>query len=434
MNPLLVPCLLLALLICAAWAIADPAVASGPLTVPAGTAYFQPDIEPDGADITTEHGVTGWADAKEHVVWYGSLAAGPLQIGLALHLPAQAVSHLRITVAGQNLETTATGTGTEPLSVSFGTVQIPAPGVYQLVLAGLSKTGPTFGEVRSLSLSGPATIGAHFSQAVTRGAPSVHLFYATAKDAPITWFYNEVTAKADPICSYYMACGFSRGYFGIQVNSPAERRVIFSVWDSGVEPVDRTKVSLDDQVQLIAKGPAVYTSGFGNEGTGGHSHLVYPWKTGHTYRFLVSAQPDGTGTIYSGYFYFPETKAWGLIASFRAPKDGGYLKGLYSFNEDFNGANGFAKRYAEFGPQWIKTATGQWTELTTAKFSCTGDGKADRLDRTGGTADGRFFLSNGGFVPVPGVKYGDMFTHTASGKIPVTVLPTPPKLAAQATR
>ncbi len=434
MKPLLVPYLLLALLICAACAAADPAFESSPLTVPAGTAYFQPNIEPDGADITSEHGVTGWTDAKEHVVWYGSLAAGSLQISLSLHLPAQAVSHLRITVAGQSRETTAIGTGTEPLTASFGTVQISASGVYQLVLTGLTKTSPTYGEIQALSLTGPATTGAHFSQAVTRGAPSVHLFYATAKNAPITWFYNEVTAKADPICSYYMACGFSRGYFGIQVNSPTERRVIFSVWDSGDEPVDRTKVPLDDQVQLLGKGPAVYTSGFGNEGTGGHSHLVYPWKTGHTYRFLVSAQPDGTGTIYSGYFYFPEKKQWGLIASFRAPKDGGYLKGLYSFNEDFNGANGFEKRFAEFGPQWVRMADGHWIELTTAKFSCTSDGKSDRLDRTGGTADGRFFLSNGGFVPVPDVKYGDLFTRTASGKIPVTTLPTPPKMAAQPAR
>ena len=44
------------------------------------------------------------------------------------------------------------------------------------------------------------------------------------------------------MATYYMACGWHRGYFGMQVNSPTERRIIFSVWDSGGEAVDRSKV------------------------------------------------------------------------------------------------------------------------------------------------------------------------------------------------
>ena len=40
-------------------------------------------------------------------------------------------------------------------------------------------------------------------------------------------------AVEDPVHTYYMACGFQRGYFGMQVNSPTERRIIFSVWDTG---------------------------------------------------------------------------------------------------------------------------------------------------------------------------------------------------------
>lgn len=33
---------------------------------------------------------------------------------------------------------------------------------------------------------------------------------------------------------YYMACGWHRGYLGMQVNSPTERRIIFSVRDIAV--------------------------------------------------------------------------------------------------------------------------------------------------------------------------------------------------------
>ncbi len=411
-----------------AFALALRATAAGadPLRVPAYTAYLQPAPEPDGMSVSPPSGVTGWTDGKVSLVWHGELkAAGPLSPSVSLHLPTGDRSTLRLTVAGQSWMATAVG-GQQPVVIAFGPVTIPTSGPVRITLEGLSKTGPGFGDVDALLLDGPAAQGAHFSQAETRGAPSVHLWYTTPKGARITEFTNEVTVQASPLWSYFMACGFARGYFGIQVNSPTERRIIFSVWDAGKEPTDRSKVADDDRVRLIAKGPGVFSDSFGHEGTGGHSHLVYPWKTGQTYRFLVSAQPDGTGTIYSGYFYFPERRAWGLIASFRAPKDGGYLRGLYSFNEDFNGANGFEQRRAEFGPQWVKTADGPWTELRTAHFTHTKDGVQERLDRAAGVAGGRFFLSNGGFVPTPDIKYGDEFTRPASGKRPHITLPPLP--------
>jgi hypothetical protein len=401
-----------------------------PVRVPAYTAYFQPNVAPAGTNIAAPAGVTGWADGKNAVVWYGELkASGTLSLALALTLPEADRSSLKLTVDGQSVTAQVTGSAQE-VTVPFGSVTIPAPGAYRFILTGLSKTGKTFSSIEALLLDGPAVQNAHFSQAETRGAPSVHLWYTLPKDAQIAEFTNEVTVKTDPIWSYYMACGFSRGYFGIQVNSPTERRIIFSAWDAGKEPTDRSKVAQDNQVQLIAKGPNVFTGSFGHEGTGGHSHLVYPWKTGQTYRFAVTAQPDGTGTIYSGYFYFPERKAWGLIASFRAPKDGGYLHGLYSFNEEFNAANGFQKRQAEFGPQWIKTAGGTWAELRTAHFTYTKSGSKDRQDRAAGVDGDRFFLSNGGFVPT-GVKYGDEFTRPVSGKQPEIMLPPLPQSSVQ---
>jgi hypothetical protein len=97
-----------------------------------------------------------------------------------------------------------------------------------------------------------------------------------------------------------MACGWHRGYFGMQVNSETERRIIFSVWDSGNEAVSREKVGEADRVALVAKSPGVSSGDFGNEGTGGHSHLVYSWKTGERQRFAVTAQPvDATHTVYA---------------------------------------------------------------------------------------------------------------------------------------
>jgi hypothetical protein len=411
------------------------------VTVPAYTAYFEPNYEPDGPNLSVDSGITNWADSNDHVVWYGHFAApGALNVAVSLNLPLAETSTLRLTFGkqdhdasvadiskGKNLSATATGAGDAPVSASFGQVTIPSDGVYRFTLTGVSKSGATYGDLKNLVLSGPAAAGAHFSAEKNRPAPSVHLWYQTPQGKNITWFYNEVTPLADPIASYYMACGFTRGYFGMQVNGPKERRIIFSVWNAGDEPKDPSKVPLEDKVVLEGKGDGVFTGDFGNEGTGGHSHLVYMWKTGQTYKFLVSAQPDGNGTIYSGFFYFPEKQAWGLISSWRAPKDGGYLRGLYSFNEDFNGANGFQKRFAEFGNQWVMTDDGKWTEMTTASFTHTDNGTTERLDRGAGVKDGRFFLTNGGFLQLSNVvKKGDKFTRPATGKIPVDILPTPP--------
>jgi hypothetical protein len=215
-----------------------------------------------------------------------------------------------------------------------------------------------------------------------------------------------------------MACGWHRGYFGMQVNSPTERRIIFSVWDSGHEAVDRSKVADDNRVQLVAKGDGVEAGDFGNEGTGGHSHLIFPWRTGQKQRFLVTARPaDATHTIFSGYFFDPDKQHWMLISSWRAPKEGGYLRGLHSFSENFGGSNGELRRKALYGDQWARTADGQWHELTAASFSHDPTGKADRLDRFMGVESGQFFLSHGGFTP-GSTPYGELFNRPATGSAP----------------
>jgi len=213
----------------------------------------------------------------------------------------------------------------------------------------------------------------------------------------------------------------------MQVNGPTERRIIFSVWDSGNEAIDRDKVAAENRTTLVGKGDGVNAGDFGNEGTGGHSHLVYSWKTGEKQRFLITAKlTDPDHTIYSGYFFRPDKKEWMLISSWRAPHDGNYLHGLYSFNEDFAGDNGYLQRKALFGNQWFRTADGAWHELTVATFSHDGTGRSDRLDRFMGVEDGQFFLSNGGFLPGY-TKFGEKFTRPARGQppadIPSSILP-----------
>jgi hypothetical protein len=398
------------------------ATASGTeLRVPGFTVYLDPDGR--GARVSPRSGVTGWTDPGTKVLWFGEIKTpGQLDGSIVLRLPADTTSKLRLTVAGQSHEATAQSAGAEPATVNFGSFDIAQAGYQRFALESLNPPGQPFGDIDALVLSGPAAQEARFNLKPRRNAASVHLMYPVDKDTKVAAFYCEMTGLEDPVATYYMACGWHRGYFGMQVNSRTERRIIFSVWDSGGEAVDRGKVADENRVQLIAKGEGVVANDFGNEGTGGHSHLVYAWKTGEKQRFLVTAKPtDATHTIYAGYYFHPDKKQWVLISSWKAPKEGGYLRRLYSFSENFGGSNGHLLRKALYGNQWIRTAEGQWIELTTATFSCDATGKADRLDRFMGVENGQFFLSHGGFVP-GFTPYGEKFTRSATGQPPSDIV------------
>ncbi len=414
------------LLTALAFSLTLAAAAHAELRIPASTSYSDPW---EGGVKIGKDGITGWKDSAQKILWFGEIkAAGKLDAALVVKLPAGAKSKLRLTIEGQKHDAEATG-GAAPVTVSFGSFTIAKPGYVRFELSSVNATGIANGDIEALVLDGPATVDAHFNTDPRRNAASVHLFYPLPNDAAIEWFYNEVTAVADPVATYYMACGFARGYFGMQVNSATERRIIFSVWDaaSGQSAKDRTTVAEENHTQLLGKGPGVVASVFGNEGTGGHSHFVYPWKTGEAQKFLLGAKADGANTIYTGWWFHPGEKKWMLMASFRAPKDGKLLRGLYSFSENFGGGNGHLQRKALYGPQWIaasavegsgrlttfRTADGQWSELTEASFSHDGTGKAARLDRFMGVEGGRFFLSQGGFVP-GFTKFGEKFTRPAS--------------------
>ena len=398
--------------------------ADNALRIPAFTAYLEPDN--GGARISSKSGVTSWKDASTKVLWFGEFKKpGELNAAVELRLPQDANSKLRLTVAGQSRDAVVKGAGTNTVTARFGTFTVAKPGYQKFTLESLNASGQSFGDIDALVLDGVTTYNTHFNYKSRRNAASVHLGYPVPKGTNVAAFYCEMTGLEDPVHTYYMACGWHRGYFGMQVNSTTERRIIFSVWDSGGEGVDRKKVEDDNRVKLMGKGENVYTGDFGNEGTGGHSHLKFQWKTGEKQRFVVTAQPTNqTFTIYSGYWFHPEKKEWMLISSWRAPKEGGWLRGLYSFSENFGGNNGHIARKALYGKQWIRTDAGQWLELTTARFTHDVTGKSDRLDRFMGVENGQFFLSHGGFIE-GFTKSGEAFPRPATGQLPDIKLPLP---------
>lgn len=394
------------------------------LVVPASTAYISPNVR--GARVSGRSGVTHWRDPAMKVLWFGEIkTTGKLKVAVRVRLDAKAASSLQLTLAGQSRKATVVGEGKDKVvTADFGVFDIAKGGYQCFTLASLNKAGKPFGDIDALVLGGAAIKDAHFNLKSRRNAASVHLAYPVPKGVKVAEFYCEMTGVEEPLWTYYMACGWHRGYFGMQINSPTERRIIFSVWDSGGEPKDRKKVGDENRVKLIAKGEGVKTNSFGGEGTGGHSHLVYPWKTGTKQRFLVTAKPvDATHTIFSGYYFHPDKKKWMLISSWNAPKEGRHMRGLYSFSENFGGGNGHLLRKALYGNQWIRTSEGKWIEVTGASFSHDHTGRSDRLDRFMGVEKGQFFLSHGGFVP-GSMKYGKKFQRPAVSKAPKIVLPT----------
>lgn len=405
--------------------LVGPLARAEALRVPAFTAYALPDH--DGARINERGGVTRWTNPEITLNWYGRFKqGGPLTAKLVLRLPEGASSTLRLSVADQSRAVTVTGAGAAPVTADFSDFRLSGPGYHRFTLTSLNEPGRPFGDLEALLLDGPALADAHFNLKERRNAASVHLSFPVPEGEDIQWFYHEVTAVEDPVHTFYMACGFDRGYFGMQVNSPTERRIIFSVWDSGNEAVDRARVGAEDRVQLVAKGEDVYAGDFGNEGTGGHSHLKTMWKTGEPQRFLLGARPvDGTHTIYAGYWWDPERSDWRLISAMKAPKAGGWLRRLHGFSENFWGSTGHLVRKARFGNQWVRTADGRWLELTTASFSHDATGRADRLDRFMGVEEGRFFLQHGGYVE--GFSEArEKFTRPPTGKAPDLKLPEIP--------
>ncbi len=392
------------------------------VSVPAFTAYMLPN--PESARISERTGITRWNDPGQSVNWYGKFQqTGTVHTRVSLRLADGIKSKLKLTVAEVSHEVEVTGLGESLTIADFGSFEIPSAGHHRFELTSGNAKGTPNGDVQALLLDGAANAGAHFNLKERRNAASVHLAYPVAKGTEVEAFYCEVTAIEEPVATFYMACGWHRGYFGMQVNSPNERRIIFSVWDSGNEAVDRKNVVDENRVKLMGKGEGVYTGDFGNEGTGGHSHLKYMWKTGETQRFIVTAQPvEKTFTIFSGYWFHPEQNKWMLISSWKAPKEGGLLRGLHSFSENFGGSNGHLLRKARYGNQWILEADKKWTEITTATFSHDPTGKSDRFDRYMGVEDGQFFLSHGGFLD-GFCEFGEKFERPAIGKSPDIELP-----------
>lgn len=371
----------------------------------------------DGARIT-DWGLTRWTDPKSVVSVYFYLHESTTA---DLSLLAKGHSEIKVSYGKKHFKVRLDSD--DFTQVPVGRISVSKPGYVRIDLQGLSMEGNSFGEVKQLvaaNVSGKSSYVTNFADYWGRRGPSVHLAYKLPA-GDTEWFYNEVTVpkEGETMHSYYMAAGFGEGYFGMQYNSPTERRVLFSVW-SPFDTQNPKDIPDSHKIKLLRKGKDVHIGEFGNEGSGGQSYLCYPWKAGRTYKFLMQVHPDNQGnTIYTAYFYAPEERAWRLIASFQRPLTNTWYTHAHSFLENFNPEQGYLSRKVMFGNQWARSKDGKWTRITDATFTHDATASAGvRLDYQGGeTKDNRFYLMMGGFFN-ESVSMGTQFHCEPTGQAP----------------
>jgi hypothetical protein len=253
--------------------------------------------------------------------------------------------------------------------------------------------------VAATLLAGSAESPAAESQDAPRAARSVHLWYP-APDAIL--FCNEMMVEKSTSGSYFMACGWDKGYFGIQELAEHRKVILFSVWDVG--DAEKSKIGAEERVECLYQAPDVKVRRFGGEGTGGQCMGEFNWVLGETNRFLVKAEVEGEKTSYTGYVYAANKKEWKRLATFRMRTGGAPLRGLYSFVEDFRRDTASARevRKARYGNGWVQLANGDWRPLMEARFTAS-NSPFEAKDTIDAGFDGAwFYLVTGGQTKIKG--------------------------------
>ena len=224
-----------------------------------------------------------------------------------------------------------------------------------------------------------------------KAARSVHLGW-TAPEA--TEFHLAMTVEETTPGSYFMACGWNHGYFGIQELAKGGKIVLFSMWDP-TKGDDAKAVPADRRVETLHGHPDAKIGRFGGEGTGAQCKYPYAWKIGETCRFLLRAAVDGDKTSVAAWFRPQDAKEWVHLATFRGITKGSPLKGLYSFVEDFrrDGKSVGERRRARYSQGWVRGTTGDWSPILKGRFTADAT-PLETIDAA--VVDGAFTLGTGG--------------------------------------
>lgn len=390
------------------------------IVIPAGSNSWVVNDVARNSDVIYDSGIHNWTLLTDVIrTYFKTTGSGVLHVGLKIK-SADGASKIKVTVGNETKEITVSNTDYEIVEV--GKFNLASSGYHYIEIQGLEKKGNYIGDITEVLIGGSAASSVNFvptsNHYFGRRGPSVHMGYTSPQGKSVQWFYNEVTVPEgeDKVGSFFMANGHSQGYFGIQVNSETERRVLFSIW-SAFETDNPDQIPEEYNVINLGNGQGVTVQNFGNEGSGKQCIKRFDWKAGTTYKFLLKGEPsENNSTDYTAYFFAPEVGEWQFMASLRRPKTSTYLTGLHSFLENFVTHTGYQTRQVTYGNQWVYTTDSQWSEMTKGRF--TADATAtnkDRLDFDGGSTGNAFFLKNCGFFnanTTPGTNFTRISTNT----------------------
>lgn len=385
------------------------------VNIPLGGNAFIVQGTENGARIS-ERGLTKWTNPNTITSIYFAFS-NPQQAGVSLIVDAAAGNEYTVQLPNKTYTVHTGKSGEDTLKIA--SVHFDK-GYARIDIQGKQKLGEDFGKIQSLLLEGNdiAQNAVYVKDKKNfyfgRRGPSVHWGFKVPEEVrAVEYFYNEIYVPKgnDVLGSYFEADGFSAGYFGMQVNSPTERHVLFSVW-SPYKTNNPNEIPDSQKIVLVKKGDGVHGGEFGNEGSGGQSYLNYPWKAGTHYAFLLKAAPDpaDSTTTFTAYFKEANAQKWLLIASFKRPETVTYLKGLYSFLENFSPNMGNVTRGAYYCNQWVCDTSGKWYPVRSARF--TTDHKVqgeERHDYTGNSSAKGYYLQNAGFFNGNGSTIANTF-------------------------
>lgn len=388
----------------------------------AGNSWVMKNGNYTSSELITQEGIRNWTNPNHTIrTFFYIEKAGKVSLGVRAKV-VSGVSKIRVTFQNKSQDIILNESSLKDTYI--GDFQADHPGYYFVDITGLEKEGSVYADVENVLLGGVNVSQTKYIKDdfyFGRRGPSVHLNFDLPNGvSQVEWFYSEITIpeNQDVIGSYFMANGFGEGYFGIQVNSSTERRILFSIW-SPYQTDNPNEIPEDYKIKLLKKGDGVTTGEFGNEGSGGQSYKVFNWKTGVNYGFLLGAKPRSNGsTDYTAYFHDPEKNKWSLIAQFRRPKTTTYLKHLYSFLENFIPEQGVLDRKGLYQNQWVYDVTG-WHELTKITFTADNTAmKEYRVDYSGGVENNGFYLKNCGFTNDNKVSINSRFERNKLGIAP----------------
>ena len=214
----------------------DPEVVELDLSVeipPGGNSWVVNDFT-QNSSVISDDGIHNWTDLNTVIrTYFKTKTSGKLHVGLSLKVPS-GVSKIKVTVGEETKDVELSNTNYENIEV--GVFNIQDAGYHFIEIQGLERESNYIADVNKVLIGGPVTTNEITYVANEfywgRRGPSVHLAYDVPENKDVQWFYNEITVPEgqDVVGSYYMANGFGQGYFGMQVNSESERRVLFSVW------------------------------------------------------------------------------------------------------------------------------------------------------------------------------------------------------------